>query len=626
MKAISFRWIYLIILGLAFYLGHLSNLKSPDRVSHSKVHKYRSVASASGNVISYEKLECPTEEEYKRLAETVHFVGTQKLDGELCDDKSDKDKFAKLLKYISKLRISIPNDWKGGANDALRNTLKYLAEKNNQIDLDFSERATWIAQNKSRGNIYLASRFFNLDPLEALSALVHETRHSSPVDPRHVRCRFGDSAQLHACDSWFQTDAFAGAYAYTVSFNFGLAKYGEKLSQTDREFLIADGLHKLAHRFVSVPSSLGLPFETVMVLSESNTLYYIHPILKKPIKYDYGDKLDLLKIKFNRLTNGLFFLTRDGAVYLAHPFSAKERYRPSFIKEGWKVKDIEFLTHSDNKLHRHFIDWNNRISYLGFNIHTRKHFLDKSDFQDPGANFIQLIQAHGMTRYILTEDGELRFFQTNKSGENEIAEDVFQDPRGQGWLHIDGGRFYEEIFGVNKGGELWVGFRERKEDQIKKSTFQVSGSRLYLEPISFRLQFNDDGDIFIKKYEEDDVLELNFSNDGIKPQSVAFIRSFLPSKIFKIERQVPDNIKLSCNLSIKSSVDPWTNLAMGINEDKQLVFQISESTCEAVQLGSGVEDYKFSGTEVKGSGDFSKIYIEVTLENGDKKKIQPYSF
>jgi len=398
------------------------------------------------------------------------------------------------------------------------------------------------------------------------------------------------------------------------------------MTRADREFLIADGLSLLGTRFVSVPAFLGLPFETVVVLSADNSLYYLHPLLKKLIAYDYGDKLDLARVKFSRGENGLYLVTKRGEVYTTAPFTKAQRYNTSLIKEGVFIKDIERLTwdnanNTNSTTRTYYIDGNNKIWNIVFDNKEQQYTSIESSFQAPGVSFIQLIQAHGTIRYILTEGGKLGAFNNFSAAKNYIQESRFQDPREKGWLHINGGKVYAETYGVNEDGELYY----RHGEYIRQSNFQAKNSTIFFETTNFRVQANDKDKIFIKKYDLDQTLNFDLSLFGLELRSVAFIRSFLPARGFKITKKVSDKIISLCDLSLKNSVDPWTNLAMGINGKRQLVFQVSNNHCVALPLENEVIDYKFAGTDVRNAGDFSKIYIEINFTNGTKKKITPYS-
>ena len=145
---------------------------------------------------------------------------------------------------------------------------------------------------------------------------------------------------------------------------------------------------------------------------------------------------------------------------------------------------------------------------------------------------------------------------------------------------------------------------------------------MHLETTSFRLQWNREGEIFMRKNGETSQLE--FSNQGIETNGVAYIRSFLVSKKFGVPREVSQDIRKSCDLSVKSSIDPWTNMVMGINSKYQLVFQTSDDTCEPLHLNGEMKDYQISRTGVEKAGDFSQVFLEVTFRDGRGEKIYPY--
>ena len=458
MELILRYFINLSLLGLSFVIGYLSASDGSQKVS-SLQNISRNMASEEEAHISYEGLDCPSWREYSALMDKIKFSG--RLRGHRCNSDSDKGKFGKLIKYMSSIKINLPEDWKGGAHEALRDPLQYFVQMNSGVGLDFSERPEIdgvIAYREANGQVFLRPYFFSLSPLASLLTLIHESRHGSNQAENHVTCQRGFRAQQHkACDSQFTVDEGAGPYAYEVSFVFGLAKYGEGLSLADREYLRSKGLSRISHHFVNIPPLLGLPFETIIVLGDDNNLYYIHPFVRKTILYDYGDKLDILKIKFNRKNNGLYLINQRGEVYVASPFSKAKRYDTSLIAEDVFVKDIEVLT-GGSEWHSititYFLDANNRIWNINFNNDKRKWSSYESSFQADGVEFSQLIHANKRSRYILTEQGRLRSFNQSPSGPY-IGESMFQDPREKGWVHVDGGVTYVDTFGVNRDGELF---------------------------------------------------------------------------------------------------------------------------------------------------------------------------
>lgn len=621
------KYIYTFFLCLAFGGGHFSHSILNKKSTYS-VDGFRSAASETDERIFYENLDCPSESEYLQLKRKIGFTGS--LTGSLCDN-SNKAKLGKLLKYISHLDIAIPPSWEGGANKALSDTINYLDSMIGELSLDLSQKESYAFNLKD--NVYLGLAFFNSGPLRALLTLVHEARHCSPHDPGHVKCGVGVKAQVDgSCDILFDTGERAGAYAYSLSFALAMAKYERNLSPADREYLIAWGLASMGNNFVSVPPWLGLPIETIVVSGENNHLYYIHPILRRPILYDYGGLLGILRIKFRRSNGGLYLITKEGEVFLTKPFSKARRIKRSIIKEELHVKDIAWLVWGSNNygFRIHLLDKNHLIWHTHFDSEKRKWLTEEFNLPSNDVSFIQLAHVNRTLRAVLTENGQLVYLRTDESsGSHFIDESEFQDPRGQGWIYIDGGFLYDQIFGINENGELFY----QNESKINKSIFQVGRSKTYLESINFRIQVNNNGEIFVKKYGENSVFHLDLTAYGVNVTSIAYIRSFLFDKSFEIEKSVPDDIKESCRLLVKSSVDPWTHMAMGINSNNELVFQTSDSHCEAVDLGGKVKDYKLSGRidwelsrdEIPLPDDFSRIYLKVTFSNGEETKIYPYS-
>jgi len=193
MKTTNSRIVYFLICLCAFSLGYLSNYKKLERVPSLSNGGHRSLASDGNKNISFANLPCPTNFAYGKLKKKIKFVG--KLNGELCDGESNKSKFAKLLKFIQGMKVSVSPNWRGGATFALQNTFEYLSLMANKVDFD-SLRPGTIALNRGKGDIYLGAEFFHLEPLFALLILIHEARHSSPDAPGHTRCKYSLKSNL----------------------------------------------------------------------------------------------------------------------------------------------------------------------------------------------------------------------------------------------------------------------------------------------------------------------------------------------------------------------------------------------------------------------------------------------
>ena len=615
---INFKFFYVIILALSFGVGYLSGDTSSEKIIFSNSN-YRNIANEERN-LTYGNLPCPSESEFLTLMKRINFKEPEKLEGELCDSNSIKGKLGKLIKYISTLNIQLPKNWKGGAKDALSNPLDYISKMNSQISINPS--SPWVAYNIDRGKVYLAPFFFNFPPLTALTILIHESRHSSSMARNHVKCRTGKKAHLEiACDQWFRTDQFAGAYAYELSFSLGMAIYADELSQADRNYLISTGIMTMINSFVHVRTDLGLPFDTVIVLGEDNNLYYIHPILKKSIILLDGSKWkEIAKIKFNRSSNGLFLIMKNGQLIESKNSFYNNKNLYDRIQTGIFAQDIEILTI------RVDTEKSKRSSYFLIDDHQNiwiKRLIDSGWrlLMSNKINITQLIHSDQNTGYVLTKDGELKYLRSQFT--TDLVLSNFQDPRSQGWLHVYGGIFYENIFGVNKDGELFY----RYINKIWRSNFQVANSIVYLESTNFKMQMNREGVIFIKRYGEDDILKYDISKEGIGVRDVAYSRSFLPNEeVYDVIPEIPEYIRKACDLSVKKGLDPWTNMAMGINSQHKLVFQTSEKNCESLDLEKDVKDYKFSGSAIlQLFENYSQIYLEVTFRDGGKRKIYPYS-
>ena len=268
--------------------------------------------------------------------------------------------------------------------------------------------------------------------------------------------------------------------------------------------------------------------------------------------------------------------------------------------------------------HVYYIDSKNQIWFEDFDIHRGKRSSRLSKFQS-NASLSRLVHANGATRFALTESGNLGFFK-DQGSKAYIAKSMFQDPENLGWISFSGGVLFSEMFGLNKNGVLYY----RNNDHIKKSIFQVRDSVEYQETTNFRYQVDSAGVIHFKRDGSKKITKINLRKNNIEAKGVAYIRTYLPGKIFGVTKAVPQNIVRDCNLVKNITIDPWTQLAMGVNSDGQLAFQVSNNACQTLELGAEVKSFKFSGSSVKEETFFSQVFLEVTFSNDKTKRLYPY--
>jgi hypothetical protein len=159
----------------------------------------------------YAELPCPTEEEFTRLAEAVHWV--RKIPQFICD-MSIEGRVGKLLFLLKGLDLGASRSaLSGPVAEDLRNPWDFFSQRVEVLDIDLNQSAT-TAYNLD-GTIHLGAAFFRESPLEALETLIHEARHSDDNDPGHDVCVQGDIPGVAGgCDRELDDGIQAGGYSY----------------------------------------------------------------------------------------------------------------------------------------------------------------------------------------------------------------------------------------------------------------------------------------------------------------------------------------------------------------------------------------------------------------------------
>jgi len=600
---------------------------------------FRSVIEKKQGMTTYEKLPCANQKEYDHYKDYLTILDKD-LPGKLCGDGSKKEKFAKLLKFLDSLKVATPKEWKGGANEALLDPLKYLKSKALLITFDWDTSGGIVAYN-FRESIYIGNYLFTLLPLDAVHTLIHEARHSQSGAPKHVRCLTGDRVQqTGACDEWFDTSGKAGAYAYGASYSFGLARFGQpfQISDEDRDFLKKLSLSLLGRRFNALPETLGLPFDVVYTLDSLGNLYSFHPITKELtyIKNDLSEKID--RIEFERRSGGLVLHDVNDGVY-----NDEDQYGPfknlfdDIATFPDHVKQYVTLTGGDSS-DAHLLTNDGRIWKKSLDFKTLKFGFDETPFHAQ-EDLKKLIHARSNVRFALAESGKLYHFSNDVKGEvdGELVADRFQDPLKKGWDDLYGGLWHTEVMGINKDREIYREILTADgKALIKKIPLSIGSTTKianYEEGVNIRIARQSPvSSVYIQRYDdlkngwiELRLNEVSSSNDRISYfTDVAITRKFKPSSRFVDARVNQDFIK-ECELK-KWDLDPWSGRGVGISKYNELVFEGGPYDFCQIYDNHGiadVSDFRFVGTTINEPGIFSSSSIEILSEGGWKKVI-PY--
>jgi hypothetical protein len=600
----------------AIVLGALAGSPAPRSRT---VTSERAPASLPASLNRYANLPCATKAEFAGYAAKLHLKNQFK--GELCGDASDLERFGKLLKLMASLHADVPADWKGGALPIFASPLDFVATTNKTMQVDLSQKET-IAYNQG-GDVYLGGLFFTDPPLDQISTLLHETRHSVASAADHVTCKAGDRANDPAsCDEYFSRGDDAGAYSYEVSYGLGFARHGfSRLTRADREFLAADGLSTLGRRLNRVPEKLGLPFETIVALDSSGELFRIHPITGRVLQAPpWREKI--ARIKFSRGVNGAFVFGRDGHVSQLD-FQAKEKpYHEGDFPQGALVRDAERMSSGTGDaadVSDYFITGRDRLYSFDFDS-TRKAWRAKAlAVQAPeGVELERLANGSSNIRYALARGGALY-----EIGDGSLNASAFRDPDGRGWQDVSGGVLFSQLFGVSLAGKLlrWDGSAARAGLDSPEPL------RRYLEAANFRILLGESGRVYTSEYGEgQQISEVAIAGRPRKIVEIAAIRSFLPDASFDVGHS-PDAAFAACKVAAPL-FDPWSGRSFGVDADGALVFEgEGAEPCVRLPASSGIgriTGISFVSTPTDASPNlFSQVSLHLSTA-GDAVELRPY--
>lgn len=529
---------------------------------------------------------CPNDSEYRRLAAIVNLVVPAGINA--CSDQYHS-KLARLLAYTDKLKIEFAPDWAPALQEDLGNPLAYIGRMSRKMDLDLNE-GTAIAYNKvSEKSIYLGALFFQEDPLEALSILMHEARHSSEHDPRHAPCRTGDIPKAQGgCDQELSMDPLkAGAYSYGAAFYAALGLYGEGLSSTDRMQLMNLSLATVGTRFNKLPEVLAQALDLLAVLDEKGSVFLLHPFSPQPTPLSLtflaeGEKVH--RIDLNVKNNGLLLFTSGNRLFSWDQAAGFKRIYAEIIPENFPILDAARMrVPFGDYPYYNFLTSKNQVFYYRFSPNTKSYelaplpiFTQNSPIPELSRIFMGL---HGRSLF-LGKDGS---FSIGPVFANEPAFHPRADLQipGRRWIYGTGGVVFENLYGITDDGKVHyakidllppeVGSDyETEVYTLKPSSLQTANNRharKVIEGLSLRVLLDTEG-------------ELTFENYGSERRTVwrkqenrvvdfAILRRHV-ANFSRLNSDLRDEFASNCRLHSVIE-DPWFGIGMGLNASGELV-------------------------------------------------------
>ncbi|QDK36710.1 hypothetical protein [Bdellovibrio sp. NC01] len=511
MRSKLYKFSFLFI---ACVLGFSWGYFSPCDFTQSKAEF--SSEAPSQDPVSFATLPCPTEEQYQAMAKQVHLIIPE---GPLTCDQSYRAILGKALLYMSKLKMSAPKNWLPDVQKDFADNLEYVGKNVVSIENDLTQKSSIAYNNTVEKKIYIGGYFFGMDPLSAISTIIHESRHSVQTAQKHVLCRGGDIPRSDGgCDQSFDVSATsAGAYAYEVLWNAGMALYGVNLSQAEREYLSTWALVYLVGRFNEIPAALAKKEDVLAVLDHNHDIIIIAPetgVSKKlSLKYSYPHEY-ATRIEFAFRNSGIMIYTNLGHLYSWSTFAGLQFYNDSLIPRDMFVMDAARVGMPGQANRTYFSVQTSEKTYLAAKL------LD-------GATTLKLVKfvpdhdqqtAPDFSRYFLAQFGDVVFLTTTGElylmSQDTVPLSFYKKPDGlqdpQGWVHGTGGVVYEDLYLLNKSGELKTASSQFEEIDdyhsvttytLKNKDFPIQGrGSKYFQGLKYEALMNDAGTIFYRTY------------------------------------------------------------------------------------------------------------------------------
>lgn len=574
----------------------------------------------------YAAIPCPSEAQYAGWLSATHFNG--EVAGDLCDPKSQKGRLGRVFAHLTGLATQLPADWQGGARDALTDPLQYVAGKARTLQLDLSQLSS-IAFNR-RGEIYLGALFFTAGPSDSASTLVHESRHSEPREPGHTACRQGDIPLGDGgCDEAFSVGSDAGAYAYEVSFGYGVAAYNSVANAFQKEYFLSNALFMLSHRFNKVPNELAVPIDRVLVLDETGAVFALDALSGRLLPTKLGDVgVPVERIRRGKRNHQLWGFNGE-QVFVAEDveddkpmteYFASRRYPPA------KIRDVAMLAlEGDAKFY--YLNTANELWHAQFRPEDQSYYFVQGACQ-PGPIPLRQIALAAGEQYYLGDDH--RAYHCDEESKT-VSPAPFTDPAG--WRQLDGGLFYNALYGVNGAGALKYWSEESNATQ--DSAFAPGVALRYHEGISFRAALVEGNKLGVKSW--DDKQEITYTiNHPRKLVDLVVTRRYIPADLFLPQLTTEEKagvqaFQSQCGVS-RPLPGIWNKTPIGIDRNGHLVEYVKGQGCQVVNLSRfGLENRGLSDLRLEGSSTeqntlhISEPYIKLR-QDGREISLRPYFF
>lgn len=603
-----------------FCLGFFSHSSSP--------HREPAQTEILADYSTYESIPCPSVEEIEVYNNKAHFKDHPP---QLVCDGSYWGKTLKIFKLASLLKMDLPQDWARSHEKMLVSPLDYISETTPMTTISNSNPRA-IASNYVGQSIHLGPAFFELTPLKALEVLIHENRHSWPMDPAHTVCRTGDIAKTdHGCDEEYSKGVHTGAYSAGTMWSLAHSLYGKNLSEKTRQELMNSALSMISTRFNKVPEGLAVPLDLLFILAEDQKIYQVHPFTFElklvPVELQANDGIE--RIQYDPLQNGFLAFTTQGKMIQISSHLKNIPYYSDLLPPGYQwIDSTKVFTASAKNTPTYFVSSEGGIFMKEFAVDKVVRYLSRPSFLTK-----KIVAALSQKMILLSIDGGL--FNVDTSGKGPLGRRPIPfspsllSPSAS-WVDASGGSTYDDLYAVNAtDGALYFlqgmqGFLDKK---MQLSDFKIPKPLMkFQEGMNIKMGLSDDQELFawdlMRSLDKPWKLPLK-----VKVKDFAIGRNYTITSEKKSTQGPLSAWSLKCQVQFLSR-EPWLQSQMGLSSAGALFFEgMDNSGCV-----STADYYKWlvppiliRGTSLgKTLNYFSQTYLELQKKNGEVFKVLPY--
>lgn len=563
---------------------------------------------------SYDNIRCPSEAEFQQWSKELSIDPMEgpSLDTG-CDPQNFKNQLAKVLVLARELKFKFPKDFAPTVQVEIKNPYEYIRGKTNKLKVDLSQTSSVARNFVSQRQIELGRLFFNEEPLEALSTLVHEARHSDPNDQGHSFCRAGDILKTQGgCDNFFsKSSSDAGAYGYGVIFDVALARHTSNLDSAEKEMMLTNAFASLGTRFNFFKAAMAQHLDVVVVLLEDGTLGWIHPFSLEllPLDIELPElKEKIARIEFNNRTNGLFIYTESGRFFewgvrrkAVIPFSTA-------LKKEDKVVEFsrQYVPFNHERTYFVSLKADGKLEYFKYNPDLNKTEILPYPVK-PHTKIPELkhfIAGHAMGSYFIDKHGTLTRAPHYGNEEDFIFDSTVQSATG-GWSNLTSGVFYEDLILTDLTGKIYQGQVEfvngpdgDTEPVIRMVPFLFQADTFavkYQQGLSIHAVLDKSGTLKIESYRAKQApLVLSYSKKII---DFTVTRTTTLAQDLLSKPNLADQSKQRCGIKKAINVTLGYSGVIGLTSDFRLVLAKTNNSCTELLKGKQFSSASFIGED-----------------------------